>query len=426
MQQVSYKTRANSLCAQRGALCVNGSCSCAIRSTISGKTALTLVEMVMALAIMAIVFAAILPQFRAISNSWDSKQAGAEALQNGRVLIEHLNRNLIKAVRITDVSDSTETDGFIAFEDNDGNTLRYDVNGTTSYVEFGVVGALSNLAGPVSQLQFTCYDACDFDTAITDCNYIRFVNVQTTLTNSATMGQDKTFTASAYLRTNWSTSGGGSQVTYQEFTEANLPDNDTSVTISTPGSTSEGDLLIAAVVTDGDTKASLSPPGGEGWTLIDLDYYYGQATLGVWWKLADASESPSHQFSWDDYQEAYGWIMRFTSHHPTAPINASAAQGGSSSLPECPSVTTTVASTMIVRIGGFDDDDIIVDTPGLSGHTVITMDRSNTGNQGTCSGGAGYLQQAAIGASGTSSFSLTAAEGYRTVTIAIAPEPVRP
>jgi hypothetical protein len=78
---------------------------------------------------------------------------------------------------------------------------------------------------------------------------------------------------------------------------------------------------------------------------------------------------------------------------------------------------------MIVRIGGFDDDDITVDDPGLSGHTPITMDKSGP-QPGECSGGAGYLQQAAIGASGTSSFSLTAAEEYRTVTIAIAPEPV--
>jgi len=42
--------------------------------------ALTLVEMLIAVAIMAIVFAAILPQFRAIQNSWDSKQGSAETL----------------------------------------------------------------------------------------------------------------------------------------------------------------------------------------------------------------------------------------------------------------------------------------------------------------------------------------------------------
>jgi hypothetical protein len=75
---------------------------------------------------------------------------------------------------------------------------------------------------------------------------------------------------------------------------------------------------------------------------------------------------------------------------------------------------------MIVRIGGFRRDYITVDNPGLAGHTGITMDRSNTGSN-TCSGGAGYKQQAAIGDTGTVNFTLTSAADYRTVTIAIAP-----
>ena len=162
---------------------------------------LTILEIIIALAIITIIFAAIVPQLRAILNSWDSKAGAAETIQNGRVLIDHLNRNLSRAVKITAVSDSTETDGFIEFEDNDGNTLRYDT-AANNYVEFGLVGELYDLAGPVSQLQFTCYDACDLDTPITDVNSVRFVKVQTTLTNSAPLGQDKNFTASAYLRAN--------------------------------------------------------------------------------------------------------------------------------------------------------------------------------------------------------------------------------
>ena len=78
--------------------------------------------------------------------------------------------------------------------------------------------------------------------------------------------------------------------------------------------------------------------------------------------------------------------------------------------------------TLILRLGAFDDDYINEDNPGLSGHTAITMDKSGTGSK-TVSGGAGYVQQTAIGDSGTSTFTLTAAEESRTVTIAIAPDP---
>jgi len=109
------------------------------RASVKG---LTLVEMIIALAMMGIVFAAIVPLFGQIRNSWDSKQAAAETLQNGRILVDHLNRTLSKAVRITAVSDSSQTIGYIEFEDNDANNLRYDVNGTTDYVEFGYPFAL--------------------------------------------------------------------------------------------------------------------------------------------------------------------------------------------------------------------------------------------------------------------------------------------
>jgi hypothetical protein len=85
-------------------------------------------------------------------------------------------------------------------------------------------------------------------------------------------------------------------------------------------------------------------------------------------------------------------------------------------------VTTTVADTLILRLGGFDDDDITADDPGLAGHTVINMSDSGNG-PATASGGSGYVLQPAAGDSGTSSFALTASEEYVTVTIGIAPAP---
>jgi len=186
-----------------------------MRNQIRAAEALTLVEMVIAMAIMALVFAAVLPQFRAIQNSWASKQAAAETLQNGRILIDHLNRNLSKAVRITAVSGSAETNGYIEFQDNVANNLRYDI-AANNYVEFGTVGSLSDLAGPVSQLQFTCYDGNDFDTPITDTTAIRTVKVEATLVDTDGRVPDKTFSTWAYLRTNYQdddTGTGGYDIT---------------------------------------------------------------------------------------------------------------------------------------------------------------------------------------------------------------------
>jgi type II secretory pathway pseudopilin PulG len=55
---------------------------------------MTLVEMIAAMAIMATVFAAVVPQIRAIQNSWDSKRENSQAIQNGRVLMDHIRFNL--------------------------------------------------------------------------------------------------------------------------------------------------------------------------------------------------------------------------------------------------------------------------------------------------------------------------------------------
>ncbi len=176
------------------------------------RRGLTLMEMIIALSLMTIVFASVAPMFAQMRNSWDSKQAAAETMQNGRILIEHMQRNLSKAVKITAVSDSSETDGYIEFENNDAETLRYDIDGTTSYAEFGQAGDLSELAGPVSSLQFTCFDACDLDipmSPVTDTNSIRIVKVEAAFRNQLSSEQDKTFSACIYIRTNGN-SGSGS------------------------------------------------------------------------------------------------------------------------------------------------------------------------------------------------------------------------
>ncbi len=759
------------------------------------RRALTIMELVIAMAMITIIFAAVLPQFAILRNSWDSKQGTAEALQNGRVLMDHISHNFSKAVKITDVSESDDIDGYIEFKDNDGNTIRYDI-AANKYVEYGEVGNLSDLAGPVSSLTFTCYDACDLDNELSpvdDVNIIRAVKVDAIFTNAASIGRDQAFTTWAYLRINWAYSSGcdpnlvgwwkldetsgttaedssgnsndgtltnmlgnewttgqisgaltfdgtndvvdcgndpilnldigswgawvkldepkkwaeriifkdpsntgayqsfdwngfkaevvvggvryrasspsstntgqwyhvfatydgetlrlyidgeevdsetgpsgnidnntgplgvgsspssptfapfygtiddarvynraldpdevaqlASTIDYDTFNEAKVSAADSSITISTPGDSSvvatlgswtsglthtaesgsnraliliahgeeaaaaislnsvtyggqsmtkvierivgtnprdyvvayilneagiaaatsdtffpawsttpdevsyssvflqnvnqttligasasngatsgatittsalatsngdmvidaatcgnvgdytvnnsfteaieqdmatsvgttgyksatgsnetpsvthvgtmnrqviigfvvqggglssiEGDLLIAAVATDGDTSSSLAPPGGEGWTEIDIDTYSSEVTLGAWWKLADASESASHQFTWTGDEQAYGWMMHFTGHHLTDPIDVWSSSGESSSTPTSPAVTTTMDNCMILRLGAFDGDDITEDAPGLSGHTAITMDESASGS----------------------------------------------
>lgn len=168
---------------------------------VSRFRAMTLVEILVALAIIVVVLAVVVPQIRSIQNSWASKRANAEVIQNARALVDHITLNLMQAARIIRVSGPGETAGYIEFRDNDNVAMRYDV-GSNDYVRFGPVANLSELAGSVSRLQFTCYDPCDFDTPITDPNSTRVVKVQATFSNPNLLSQDRQFTARVYLRTN--------------------------------------------------------------------------------------------------------------------------------------------------------------------------------------------------------------------------------
>ena len=116
----------------------------------------TLVELTVATALMATVFAAIMPLFAGIRNSADARWASLEMVQNARVLNEQLCRYLTQARRIVAFSASTDDGGYLEFEAQDGVVYRCAV-GTRGYIEFGPVGKLCELAGPVEYLRFACY-----------------------------------------------------------------------------------------------------------------------------------------------------------------------------------------------------------------------------------------------------------------------------
>ncbi len=230
----------------------------------SRRDGLTLIEMILALSIIVIIFSAIVPLFRIIDGSWESKKGSAEAIQNGRALIEHLNYQLSRAVRIMAVSDSTETTGYIQFEANDGNDFRYEVN-PSDYVTYGIVGDLSELAGPVSQFQFTCYDACDLDTAITDVNVIRAIKTDIAMTNSHSDGQDKTFYVWNYLRTSYA--GVGSEFTQGTAYEYNSSKGQTPAVIQIDSN----HYLVACRGGSNDAWAYILYVDPSDWTVSVLD-----------------------------------------------------------------------------------------------------------------------------------------------------------
>jgi hypothetical protein len=178
----------------------------------AGLLGTTLVELTVATAIMATIFAATMPLFVGIRHSTDTRWANLEMLQNARVLNEHLCRYLAQARRIVAVSACLDSAGYIEWETGSGVVYRCAVGGR-GYVEFGTVadrqepgkfqrdgGRLGILAGPVEYLRFACYDDLDFQRPLETPDRVRLVTWEARLTDSGHVAPGKVVTGACCLR----------------------------------------------------------------------------------------------------------------------------------------------------------------------------------------------------------------------------------
>ena len=216
-------------------------------------------------------------------------------------------------------------------------TLSYALDPNSGALNFTFNGTTTQLLSNVTTSQFTF--------------------LPRTITGSAA-------TPSPFDVNDWGTRWGdatSSGVVFEEFTEQKESSNVTIITINVPPGTSENDLLIMAVAYDGE-ESFVNPVG---WTRIHAaDDNDGKVAFGVWWKLADAVELPAYSVTWSDDEKAYGWMMRFTGHDASSPIEATANAKGESNSPSSPAVSTSVDNCMILRLGGFDRNRITTDDAG--------------------------------------------------------------
>ena len=212
--------------------------------------------------------------------------------------------------------------------------------------------------------------------------------------------------------------------------------NGTTIVLPKPAGTVEGDILIALAFHNGFAAALWTPPSG--WVELE-DRNQNQGSNGPNFtyavKVAGPSEPSSYTFTNAESRPARGGvIMAFRGGDKDNPINGDAnANDDAASSPNpitCPSVTTTVADCMILRMscsqwsggtagnhtapaGYTEREDLHVDDPSASGEfaSAYTIDI----NQAV----AGPTGAVDIGATGFSGFS-------RSVGITIALTPLLP
>ncbi|HNS21817.1 MAG TPA: type II secretion system protein [Sedimentisphaerales bacterium] len=232
-----------------------------LKDKTTGSRGTTLVELTVAVAIMATVFAAILPLFAGVRNGAETHWANLEVVQNARVLNEHLGRHLAGASRIVAIGSSTSDDGYVEFEAAGGAVYRCDV-GAGGYVEFGPVGDLSDLVGPVEYLRFVGYDGNDPGASTQTPDDIRLVTWEASLRNSGRQASGKVIRGACYLRVGaGNVTSEETSTTYSFATGRAGVDSFAFADQGKPQVPSE--LGVPAAVLDGDDYAAISADDGQ-------------------------------------------------------------------------------------------------------------------------------------------------------------------
>ncbi len=344
---------------------------------------LTILEMVMAIGIIAVLFAAIIPQFVNINNSWASRQENLENLQVGRIITSHLRDHIVVAKKITAVSDPDDDDGFIQYEDTSGTEYRYEIS--NSVLWFGPVGNLSSLAESVSSLNFECYALDDLDTEITDVDLIRFVKGQGDIDMPS--GRSKTFDTSIHLQINGDASGDVVTGTAFSFgnTSGNMPElapiDATHYLCAYTGTGNDGWAIVLTVDTVNLTVSSGTPfefetMAGKNTSLSRIDpthflcAYQGQGndgwavvltvTPGTW------TISVNTPLEYDTTAGIYPDLMQLDQYHHLCVYKGSGGDGWAVVLTVTPGTWDITAET------AFEFDTSVCDNPVV---TEIANDR---------------------------------------------------
>ena len=150
--------------------------------------------------------------------------------------------------------------------------------------------------------------------------------------------------------------------------------------------------------------------------------------MGVYYKIATTADNSvtSYTWRWTTAESVYAFIILIAGNNTNTPINASAAAEGYSNTPTCPTITTTKAGALILRLYGSDRGNSNTDKGYPSGCTGISSDFSGKGTlSGECSGGAALTSQSTDGNTGSAAFAITPTAtnpAWRAFTIAVTPD----
>ncbi len=192
--------------------------------------------------------------------------------------------------------------------------------------------------------------------------------------------------------------------------------------VNKPAGTAAGDVLVATIAHQGGSIRTLTAPAG--WTAVpNADATDGSnVRTRAFSRVAGAAEPASYTFTLTggSGMALSGGILAITGADTTNPINAAAAQATATNVTNlvAPSVTTTVAKTLLVYAGGVNSPLTYTAPSGMSERWDVTT--SGAYNAATMTATGGF---AGPGATGTRTGILSQSARGAALLIAIAPAP---
>src|SRR3954469_3295105 len=164
----------------------------------SRKRGLSLLEMMAATAIMAMITASVVVVMRSGYAVWNAQEADIDVLENGYGVLRHFFTQMRQATSVSAITASNNTLGSLSFATSAGSTRTWARNASSDvYFSNGTSNQL--LAKSIDSLTFTGYKA-DGVTATSTVSDIQIVQCQVQITLPRGAGVTRTLTTRAWLR----------------------------------------------------------------------------------------------------------------------------------------------------------------------------------------------------------------------------------
>jgi len=160
---------------------------------------LSLLEMMVATAMMATLMTSVVAGMRAGDAGWNAQEADVDALENGYGVLRHFVQQLRQADSISAISAPSDTTGDLSFVTVSGTTRTWAHDGAPKQVFFNNGTSNQLLAKGIDTLAFTAYEA-DGVTATTVVADVQVVKCTVQVTLPQGGGVTRTISGRAWIR----------------------------------------------------------------------------------------------------------------------------------------------------------------------------------------------------------------------------------